>query len=110
MDRSYIGGLGFGLTACDPTTVQPASLPDDSDLLLDRLEYWVVNKDVCRNPEIEDELSFHISDDGSQRFMSQQQFLVKYYRPVFPDKKVPDEMCGALLKPVTLRKWSKLRF
>ncbi|GFO14701.1 protein neuralized, partial [Plakobranchus ocellatus] len=62
IDRSYIGGLGFGLTACDPSTVDPSSLPDDSDLLLDRLEYWVVNKDVCRNPEVGDELSFFLSD------------------------------------------------
>ncbi|GFR91453.1 protein neuralized [Elysia marginata] len=56
IDRSFIGGLGFGLTACDPSTVDPSSLPDDSDHLLDRLEYWVVNKDVCRNPEVGDEI------------------------------------------------------
>lgn len=64
IDRSFIGGLGFGVTACDPARVDPSSLPDDSDLLLDRQEYWVVNKDVCRNPEIGDELSFQISELG----------------------------------------------
>lgn len=64
IDRSFFGGLGFGLTACDPSTVDPGSLPDDSDLLLDRLEYWVVNKDICRNPEIGDELSFHLTESG----------------------------------------------
>lgn len=64
VDRSFISGLSFGLTACDPATVDPNSLPDDSDLLLDRLEYWVVNKDVCRNPEVGDELSFYMSGDG----------------------------------------------
>ncbi|XP_012935249.1 protein neuralized [Aplysia californica] len=68
IDRSYIGGLGFGLTACNPATVTEASLPDDSDLLLDRLEYWVVNKDVCRNPEEGDELSFFISEEGEVRY------------------------------------------
>ncbi|XP_076460383.1 protein neuralized-like isoform X2 [Babylonia areolata] len=64
VDRSYIGGLGLGLTACDPDTITPAQLPDDADLLLDRPEYWVVNKDVCRNPEVGDELSFAITGEG----------------------------------------------
>ncbi|CAL1535581.1 unnamed protein product [Lymnaea stagnalis] len=68
IDRSYIGGLGFGLTACDPTKVDPNSLPDDSDLLLDRLEYWVVNKDVCRNPEVGDELSFYLTESGEVKY------------------------------------------
>ena len=64
IDRSYIGGLGFGLTACNPSSVSETSLPDDSDLLLDRPEYWVVNKDVCRNPEEGDELSFLVTEEG----------------------------------------------
>ncbi|RUS84286.1 hypothetical protein EGW08_007930 [Elysia chlorotica] len=68
IDRSYIGGLGFGLTACDPSTVAAGSLPDDSDLLLDRPEYWVVNKDVCRNPEVGDEISFFLSDSGEVKY------------------------------------------
>lgn len=64
VDRSFIGGLAFGFTSCDPTTLKMEELPDDADLLLDRLEYWVVNKDVCRSPEIEDELSFYLTNDG----------------------------------------------
>ena len=64
VDRSFIGGLGFGLTACDPATITSSSLPDDADLLLDRPEYWVVNKDVCRNPEVGDELSFAVTGEG----------------------------------------------
>ena len=64
VDRSFIGGLAFGFTSCDPTTLKMEDLPDDADLLLDRLEYWVVNKDVCRSPEIEDELSFYLTNDG----------------------------------------------
>ncbi|XP_059165109.1 protein neuralized-like isoform X2 [Physella acuta] len=68
IDRSYIGGLGFGLTACDPSKVDPNTLPDDSDLLLDRLEYWVVNKDVCRNPEVGDELSFYLTESGEVKY------------------------------------------
>lgn len=64
VDRSYIGGLGFGLTACDPMTLTSTSLPDDADLLLDRPEYWVVNKDICRNPEVGDELGFTVTNEG----------------------------------------------
>lgn len=64
IDRQFIGGLAFGFTSCDPSTLKPEDLPDDSDLLLDRLEYWVVNKDVCRSPEMEDELSFHLTNEG----------------------------------------------
>ncbi|KAL4232048.1 E3 ubiquitin-protein ligase neurl1b [Mactra antiquata] len=64
VDRSFIGGLAFGFTSCDPVTLKSEDLPDDADLLLDRLEYWVVNKDVCRSPEIEDELSFHLTNEG----------------------------------------------
>ncbi|CAH1783445.1 unnamed protein product, partial [Owenia fusiformis] len=64
LDRAYVGGMAFGLTACDPASLINVELPDDSDLLLDRPEYWVVNKDVCRAPEIGDELSFSMSNDG----------------------------------------------
>ncbi len=64
IDRSYVGGLAFGLTACNPSLVLANELPDDSDLLLDRSEYWVVNKDVCRTPDIGDELSFFLTNEG----------------------------------------------
>ena len=67
VDRSFIGGLAFGFTSCDPSTLKVEDLPDDADLLLDRLEYWVVNKDVCRSPEIDDELSFHLTKDGRMK-------------------------------------------
>ena len=40
---SYIGSLAFGLTNCDPSTIDVRELPEDSDLLLDRPEYWVVS-------------------------------------------------------------------
>jgi len=39
-------------------------LPDDSDLLLDRPEYWVVNKDVYAKAQVADELTFHLTEDG----------------------------------------------
>ena len=60
----YVGALAFGLTSCDPTMIQGADLPDDSDLLLDRPEYWVVSKDVASCPQRGDELSFCITHTG----------------------------------------------
>ncbi|XP_067656898.1 protein neuralized-like isoform X1 [Haliotis asinina] len=68
IDRSYVGGLAFGMTACDPNRISTDDLPDDSDLLLDRPEYWVVNKDVCRTPDIGDELSFFLTNEGEVRY------------------------------------------
>ena len=65
VDKTFEGGIAFGMTACDPSTLNPDDLPDDSDLLLDRPEYWVVNKDVCTNPEVRDELSFHLTIEGA---------------------------------------------
>ena len=63
-DKSFCGGLAFGMTSCDPANVRSNDLPDDSDLLLDRCEYWVVNKDVCSQPEVGDELSFTLTLEG----------------------------------------------
>lgn len=68
IDYAYTGGLAFGMTSCDPNAIQSSDLPDDSDLLLDRPEYWVVNKDVCSNPEVGDELSFGLTDEGEIRY------------------------------------------
>ena len=60
----YVGALAFGLTSCDPATIQGADLPDDSDLLLDRPEYWVVSRDVASCPQRGDELSFCVTHTG----------------------------------------------
>ncbi|KAK2163673.1 hypothetical protein LSH36_75g04037 [Paralvinella palmiformis] len=68
LQNEYTGGLAFGMTSCDPITISPDELPDDSDLLLDRPEYWVVNKDVCTTPEVGDELSFHLTTEGEVRY------------------------------------------
>lgn len=67
-EDSYIGYLAFGLTNCDPSLVDTRELPEDSDMLLDRPEYWVVSKDVGSSPQVGDELSFHIRLDGSVEF------------------------------------------
>ena len=50
-ESSYIGSLAFGLTGADPRQVQRNDLPDDSDLLSQRPEYWVSTKDVLPHPQ-----------------------------------------------------------
>lgn len=60
----YVGALALGLTSCDPATLQPTDLPDDSDLLLDRPEYWVVSKDVASTPQRGDEITFLVTPNG----------------------------------------------
>jgi len=64
VDTAYTGGLAFGVTCCDPETLRSDMLPDDSDFLLDRPEYWIVNKDVCAKAQVADELTFHLTEDG----------------------------------------------
>jgi protein neuralized len=39
IDRTYVGGLAVGFTTCSPDSVTQSELPDDADLLLDRMEY-----------------------------------------------------------------------
>ncbi|XP_055602975.1 protein neuralized isoform X2 [Uranotaenia lowii] len=63
-DNMFVGSLALGLTSCDPATLQLTDLPDDSDLLLDRPEYWVVSKDVATTLVRGDELCFSISVTG----------------------------------------------
>ncbi|XP_039282486.1 protein neuralized isoform X5 [Nilaparvata lugens] len=60
----FLGALALGLTSCDPATLTASDLPDDSDLLLDRPEYWVVSKDVANYPQRGDELTFSITHSG----------------------------------------------
>lgn len=40
----YFGALLFGLTSCDPASLNASDLPADPDVLLDRKEYWVVHR------------------------------------------------------------------
>lgn len=63
-DPMYSGALAFGLTSCNPGTLSPHDLPDDSDDLLDRPEYWVVSKDIASRPVNGDELIFSITLSG----------------------------------------------
>lgn len=63
-EHMYVGALALGLTSCDPATLQSTDLPDDSDMLLDRPEYWVVSKDVASTPVRGDEICFCVTPSG----------------------------------------------
>ncbi|KAH7964500.1 hypothetical protein HPB51_027262 [Rhipicephalus microplus] len=67
MDQLLSGSLAFGLTTCNPASLQhtASELPADLEALLDRPEYWVFQKDIpCL---LNDELTFVTGDDGSKR-------------------------------------------
>lgn len=78
IDLDYVGGLAFGMTACDPTEIRVCELPDDSDQLIDRPEYWVVHKDVYVAPEVGDKLAFYLTRRGRFCYMT----LTLYYNIV----------------------------
>ncbi|XP_064461051.1 protein neuralized-like isoform X2 [Ornithodoros turicata] len=63
---AHSGSLTFGLTTCDPATLQQwaSSFPEDPECLMDRPEYWVVKKNVVASPNMGDEISFVINDEG----------------------------------------------
>lgn len=64
-ESTYIGSLSFGLSGADPRNVTSNSLPEDSELLLQRPEYWVLSKDVLANPHSGDEICFTLALDGA---------------------------------------------
>jgi len=63
-DSSYMGAMAFGLTSCNPAHLQSSDLPEDADMLLDRNEYWVVNKDVASSPKRGEEITFCVTVNG----------------------------------------------
>jgi len=63
-DLDCSSSMAFGLTSCNPDSICVDSLPDDSDLLLNRPEYWVVKKEAANNPVAGDELAFTITLSG----------------------------------------------
>lgn len=65
-DGLYGGSLAVGLTSCNPSNLLPTDLPDDSDILLDRPEYWVVSKDIGQIVTLQrgDEIKFSVTMAG----------------------------------------------
>jgi len=72
-DELYAGSLAFGLTTCDPSTINSNDLPEDPHQLLDRSEYWVVIKDVANAPQAGDELAFKITESGEVQMTKNRQ-------------------------------------
>ncbi len=72
-DELYAGSLAFGLTSCDPSTINGNDLPEDPHQLLDRSEYWVVIKDVANAPQAGDELAFKITENGEVQMIKNRQ-------------------------------------
>lgn len=64
-ESTYIGSLAFGLTGADPRQLNSSELPEDSDLLTQRPEYWVHTKDVLPHPHAGDEICFTLALDGA---------------------------------------------
>ncbi|KAM7311227.1 protein neuralized [Ixodes scapularis] len=68
VDGSFSESLTFGLTTCNPGSLEDTvrSLPEDTDALYDRPEYWVFKKDLKCG--LDDELVFVTGDDGRVLF------------------------------------------
>ena len=64
-EGTYIGSIAFGLTSADPRFLKSSELPEDSDSLSQRPEYWVSSKDVLPDPQDGDEVSFTVCLDGA---------------------------------------------
>ena len=64
-EGTYIGSMAFGLTSADPRFLKSSELPEDSDILSQRPEYWVSSKDVLPDPQDGDEVSLTVSLDGA---------------------------------------------
>lgn len=52
------------MTACNPNNVSQQELPEDSDNLLDRPEYWIVHKDVLTTALAGDEIALTLTNEG----------------------------------------------
>ncbi|VDM74290.1 unnamed protein product [Strongylus vulgaris] len=57
VQQLYKGGLAFGVTCCDPSTLRSADLPDDSSDLIEMPQYWVGIKDIALQPRVNTVLS-----------------------------------------------------
>ncbi|RWS15902.1 protein neuralized-like protein [Dinothrombium tinctorium] len=72
-DGLYTGSLAFGLTTCNPSSINGNDLPEDAHQLLERPEYWVIIKDVATAPVAGDELAVKICDNGEVKLYKNRQ-------------------------------------
>ncbi|CAG5057680.1 unnamed protein product [Parnassius apollo] len=66
-ESEFDESLAIGLTSCDPATLRPRDLPDDSEQLLDRPEYWVFRRDSANDLGRGDELAVTLTVNGEVR-------------------------------------------
>ncbi|GIY20667.1 protein neuralized [Caerostris darwini] len=62
------GNLFYGITSCDPQTLNHHVLPENTDDLLDRPEYWIVRTDA-NIYEVGDVIAYSINNDGEVTVM-----------------------------------------
>ncbi|KAI6204868.1 hypothetical protein M3Y94_00727000 [Aphelenchoides besseyi] len=65
LHRNTFDTLGFGLTSCNPLDVKIDELPDDSDELVERSEYWACVKNVSVSTRLADKLEFTVGESGA---------------------------------------------
>ncbi|CAL8078338.1 unnamed protein product [Orchesella dallaii] len=64
VDYAYASSMAFGLTSCNPKEISHVGFPNDAYRLLDRPEYWVVEKDVANSPPEGAVIGFTLTPDG----------------------------------------------
>uniref|UniRef100_A0A1I7SQZ6 Protein neuralized n=1 Tax=Bursaphelenchus xylophilus TaxID=6326 RepID=A0A1I7SQZ6_BURXY len=68
-ESEFGGSMAFGLTSCDPDSITNVDeLPRDSDMLLDRKEYWTCIKNVAVNPKANETATFWVTATGEVMF------------------------------------------
>ncbi|XP_054721551.1 protein neuralized-like isoform X2 [Uloborus diversus] len=62
-DHFHDGSFIYGITSCNPSSIDPSELPEIPDDLLDRPEYWVVKEDHD-SYEVNDVIVFRFNSKG----------------------------------------------
>ncbi|CAJ0575665.1 unnamed protein product, partial [Mesorhabditis spiculigera] len=68
----FTGSLAFGVTCCNPQSLQGKDLPDDSYALIEMPDYFVGIKDVALNPVAGTTLQFWITANGEVKMQKDQ--------------------------------------
>lgn len=70
VDRSFARSFTFGVTTCNPSTIEDEArgLPADHRALLDRPEVWIFKENVEKACDLNDELVFVIREGGDVLF------------------------------------------
>ena len=69
VQQLFNGGLAFGVTCCDPSSLRSVDLPDNSGDLVEMPQYWVGIQDIALQPGKNTVLSFWITETGRRTFV-----------------------------------------